>query len=347
MKKYKLYTNCFVSKGYQKSIILDTQRGLTYNIDNSLANYLLKNKILEFKDFSKEDYVFYINFLKERLLIFELDDIEFNLFPELDTSFKHPSIVNVIEINENDLFRLDNKLINYLLTTTIVFNFNDQWELLVDFDDKIHPKYSDTSVEFYCLRIKYHDYLKYEDFILKSKRISQVIVNNAPFTKREKKVFFEEPLIKHIKLNNPNIPLFTESLMYNTYYNKRLFFNSDNSVHFGDNNSTVFKNLKNLVQIIKNKTKDHSFIWNIDNSKILICQNCEFKNICIDEAFPTKNSENSFYKKNECNYNPYIAKWKEEDGYKTLAECGVISNENGFSIDHEKIAEINKVLWDE
>ena len=54
MKKYKLYTNCFVSKGYQKSIILDTQRGLTYNIDNSLANYLLKNKILEFKDFSKD-----------------------------------------------------------------------------------------------------------------------------------------------------------------------------------------------------------------------------------------------------------------------------------------------------
>ncbi|HLV91705.1 MAG TPA: hypothetical protein VKX34_01175, partial [Aequorivita sp.] len=58
-------------------------------------------------------------------------------------------------------------------------------------------------------------------------------------------------------------------------------------------------------------------------------------------------SKKTMYNTTECNYNPYIAKWEGEEGYKTLSECGVISNENGFTIDHDKIAEINAKLWGE
>ncbi len=36
-----------------------------------------------------------------------------------------------------------------------------------------------------------------------------------------------------------------------------------------------------------------------------------------------------------------------EEDYFSLAECGVVSNETEFSIDHERIAEINKQLWGE
>ena len=38
---------------------------------------------------------------------------------------------------------------------------------------------------------------------------------------------------------------------------------------------------------------------------------------------------------------------KGEEGYRTLAECGVVSNAEGFSIDHERIAAINAELWGE
>jgi hypothetical protein len=69
--------------------------------------------------------------------------------------------------------------------------------------------------------------------------------------------------------------------------------------------------------------------------------------MCTDNRVPFKRKKNEWFHKTECFFNPYISKWKEEEGYKTLSECGVISNENGFSIDHDKIAEINKVLWGE
>ena len=69
--------------------------------------------------------------------------------------------------------------------------------------------------------------------------------------------------------------------------------------------------------------------------------------MCVDNRLPYKRKENEWFHKIECKYNPYIAKWEGEEGYQTLEECGVLSNEKGFSIDHEKIAKINAVLWDE
>ena len=78
-----------------------------------------------------------------------------------------------------------------------------------------------------------------------------------------------------------------------------------------------------------------------------VCKDCEFRHMCVDNRLPYERSPNEWYHKIECNYNPYIAKWEGEEGYRTLAECGVISNEEGFSIDHEKIAEINEELWGE
>lgn len=77
-----------------------------------------------------------------------------------------------------------------------------------------------------------------------------------------------------------------------------------------------------------------------------ICCDCEFRFVCMDSRKPVKSKgSGKYYHTTECNYNPYIAKWKSEEGYRTLAECGVRSDESGFSIDHERIAEINKELW--
>lgn len=34
----------------------------------------------------------------------------------------------------------------------------------------------------------------------------------------------------------------------------------------------------------------------------------------------------------ECNYNPYIAKWKDEVGYKPPIECGIVVNEKDVHV---------------
>src|SRR5690554_2550844 len=87
--------------------------------------------------------------------------------------------------------------------------------------------------------------------------------------------------------------------------------------------------------------------WFVHKEILDVCKDCEFRHMCVDNRLPHKREENEWYHKIECNYNPYIAKWEGEEGYKSLEEGGVISNEIEFSIDHDKIAKINKELWSE
>jgi hypothetical protein len=87
--------------------------------------------------------------------------------------------------------------------------------------------------------------------------------------------------------------------------------------------------------------------WFLKKSDIEVCKDCEFRTVCFTNNLPLKNEQGGYYLESECTYNPYIGKSVGEIGYKNLKECGVISNETGFSIDHEKIAKINAELWPE
>ena len=58
---------------------------------------------------------------------------------------------------------------------------------------------------------------------------------------------------------------------------------------------------------------------------------------CIDNRTPYQRSEKEWYHKEPCNYNPYLAKWEHEEGFVSLADCGVVSNAEGFSIDHNRV----------
>jgi hypothetical protein len=111
-----------------------------------------------------------------------------------------------------------------------------------------------------------------------------------------------------------------------------------------------------IAEVDKIKSKDSSLnllkstkltkYWNVRKDNTDVCKNCEFRYFCLDDRIPDiRPKDNSWYYKTECNYNPYIAKWKDEDGYKTLEECGIQSNANGFKLNRKKLNAINKVLW--
>lgn len=103
--------------------------------------------------------------------------------------------------------------------------------------------------------------------------------------------------------------------------------------------------IESLKKIFVNS--DNTKLWNVHKELVDVCKDCEFRHMCVDNRLPYQRKDGSWYHKTECNYTPYICKWKDEKGYHTLEECGVISNEQGFSINHEKIASINELLWEE
>ena len=109
---------------------------------------------------------------------------------------------------------------------------------------------------------------------------------------------------------------------------------------FGNIKTSNFK----LSSILTNK-KFKAF-WEVNKDSIAICKDCEYRYSCLDCRAFIDNS-NPYSRPYRCKYNPYIAKWKGDEGYKTLTECGVIINEKEYTIDHDKIAKINKELWGE
>jgi len=146
-----------------------------------------------------------------------------------------------------------------------------------------------------------------------------------------------------------NIMFFTESQHYNTYYHKKIFISKDGLISNMLNSSKNFGNINQiynkceLIEIIA--LQDFQLLWYASKEKISICKDCEFRHLCIDRRIPLKRKNDSWYFTTECNYNPYICKWKNEHGYLPLNDCGIICNEHGFSIDKSKLKKVLKNLW--
>ncbi len=150
---------------------------------------------------------------------------------------------------------------------------------------------------------------------------------------------------------NINITLFTESQAHHTYFNRKLYIGPNGEIKNAPECEEEFGFIQDLEspdqlkEIIQ--TPAFQKYWFVHKEITDVCKDCEFRHMCVDNRLPYQRAKNEWYHKTECNYNPYIAKWKGEEGYRTLAECGVISNHEGFTINHEKIAAINEELWGE
>jgi hypothetical protein len=148
-----------------------------------------------------------------------------------------------------------------------------------------------------------------------------------------------------------NIPLFTESKKHHTYYNRKLYIGVKGEIKNAPECEEEFGNIQNLKSLedLKAMIKKPEFqkYWFIHKGICDVCKDCEFRHMCVDNRIPHKKKDGNWYHQEECNYNPYICKWKGEEGYQSLSKWGVVSDENEFSINNEKIAEINKHLWEE
>jgi hypothetical protein len=207
-------------------------------------------------------------------------------------------------------------------------------------------------------KINYADQFYSDEFaeiLLNSNRYQSIILYESPFDKNLENTIFYYKLKKRSKYSKSqtqfisNRFLFAESQLHNTYFNRKLFIGENGEIKNAPESEETFGSIhdlnssKELKEIIQQPAFQK--YWYIHKEISDVCQNCEFRHMCVDNRLPYKRKENEWYHKTECNYNPYITKWKNEDGYRTLSECSVISDENGFSIDHEKVATINEKLW--
>lgn len=320
-----------------------------------------KNTITNFFENSK--YNNSVNFEKKQDLNFILDSGHFENIEIYPSNFQIPSIIANAVItcsNENSLI----KPIEFCKLLEKLENFSCKHIVLiysVFFSVKKIKNHLDTlknynihSVTIICDYNEEYYTDSFGEIVMSLQLNKNLIVLNSPFEKNfEDTMFFSLKsttfsFVKSRNEFNSNITLFSESQKLNTYFNQKLYIGPSGEIKNAPETAEVFgyiqdiKSEEVLQEIIS--TPDFQKYWFVHKDLIDVCKECEFRHTCVDNRVPIKRAKDEWFHKIECNYNPYIAKWAGEDGHQTLEECGVISNESGFSIDHEKIKQINLKL---
>ena len=367
MKKsliYNLYSNCIPVKGINRSLIYDLFFKKYTLIPNDLYDILkakpsgkLMNLQKEISDINTPELEEYFNFLEQEKCIFYFDFPD--QFPEISLIFKSPSFISnaIIEISDIKNNKEVLKMISELNIPGIALIIeNDETK----FKNKKNLKYLNKSSTQH-IELIFKNFIEIDEMIFDQEpRIHIIKIFKSTFEKTQmlsnevlKKIEYKtnhvnfDPKIKF----NINLEFFIESQLHHTYFNRKLYIGKNGEIK----NAPECKEIHGYIQDVKTIKELQEIIsksafqkyWYVHKEITDICKNCEFRHMCIDNRIPIQRTENEWFHKEECNYNPYICKWKGESNYKTLTECGVISNENEFSIDYNKIAEINAILWDE
>ena len=146
----------------------------------------------------------------------------------------------------------------------------------------------------------------------------------------------------HLDLFECNNLFFNEALHFHSYFNKKLYISNDGTL----SNTVFVQKPKMQLSAISNTSDFYKFIssnafkrlWSVKKDSTNVCQDCEFRYNCTDNRVPLEKEylSGEWYHESECDYNPYIGKWRGEEGYVPLAKIGTI-NQFEFFPDENKI----------
>jgi SPASM domain peptide maturase of grasp-with-spasm system len=138
---------------------------------------------------------------------------------------------------------------------------------------------------------------------------------------------------------------FFESMLNNTCVNRKVCIDEHGNIKNCLALNKIYGNIyEDKLSHIASK-KNFRELWKISKDKIDVCKDCEFRHACTDCRGFIKDPQNIYSQPSKCTYNPYIAKWADEDGYVPVEDCGTYSKETGFVPDKKKIAALNKQIW--
>ena len=354
MNKVNLFADVLQTRGYLRSSLLDTTRFKVHFIDNETSDLFL---LSDYKNVAKNkiEESFY-EILNENELLFDSSNELSEKFPNLLFDWDSPYLISnfvFIFTNKNVDFLLKNNELTFVGNIHVVFN---------DFyDDKTFKKLIKFLNTQFCDCIEFSLIKKNDSFqknIFEEKVIGlNKIVKILNYTDENFDKIFNEPHKYGVSVSKINLKIskfsdhYFESKLHHTYFNRKLFIDSNGEIKNAPECLETFGNINEINSVSELKQiiskSDFKKYWFVRKDDTDICKDCEFRHMCVDNRVPIQRKENEWFHELECTYNPYICKWNDEKGFKTLIECGVISNENGFSIDHEKIEQINAILWSE
>lgn len=356
MKFWKVYQNIFFTRGFNRTLVYDSLQSTIKFIPNNFYDILKSKKfIINRKDIDSE----YFDFLIENKYIFSEKKKTLKKFLPLneDISINYNIGVCVIELSDctgDNLYKLieDENCNTRINQFNFIFgNFTTE-KSIISFIEFINNYEVDLIELTFIDDFKLVDYLFSNlkeinrMFVINNFLDSNIILNDNDNFHTNRMHSYTD--IKSLKIYTSIFSYF-ESKKYNIYFYNKLFINRNSEIKNSNNTSYIFGTLNDVNEINIDKIlndKEFTKYWYSKKDDTLICKDCEFRNLCSDNRVPYLNSKNTWTHLQECEYNPYISKWNDEEGYLCLNDSGITLLNDDINICSEKLNNIIETLWD-
>lgn len=349
---------CIPVKGYNRAIIYDILRKDYFFIPNEYHKILDTNDFIRFlKIKNVDERQELVNFLEEEEIIFELSDPDqHNRFIPLDRNLHTPNKFSnlVVHANIGHSF-FDFIETEYLMNISIIAPQLDA--NLLKLIEKINTLEIDgiyLYIENFDAEIfnEYCEAFSFNQLVFSVNFFNTVIIEKTKLISNIYYNFFEESFDDYkSKLTFDKLDIngehFFEAYNYHSYYFGKIYIDEEGRIKNGLNNSVSYGNVQSITKAqFLNIISSSEFLefGNIKKNTTLVCKDCEFRYMCVDSRVPIK-GDKEWYHETECAYNPYLAKWENEDGYLTLSQSGIEVSGSGCSIDKKKLSAEFKKAW--
>lgn len=340
--KFKLFANCIPVKGAKRSILCDLQREDYELIPNSLYEILTENDGLSFEDYVakygeqfRDTLSEYFNFLVTNEFGFWTDSPE--KFPNLKPDWFYPTEISNAIVDwakgSNYSFIAMVAQLEELGCTHVQLRFFDDYPLeLIAEKMRLFLNSSISSIELY---VKYNSGMtmyNLNELLYRNLRIERLFVHSSPDDNYNvvqedmpylRSVHFLKQEINsevHCGLVHPNyytinIPSFFEAKKFNSCLNRKISVDSNGAIKNCPSMRHDFGNISSVTLREALETSGFKDYWGITKDDIHVCQDCEFRYICIDcRAYTSGDLKNG--KPSKCSYDPYTNQWNQAKNFE-------------------------------
>lgn len=347
---FKLFASCIMIKGHKRGIIYDLIRSTFDFIPLGIFELFKEKRTIgelldSYNNSEREIIEEYLDFLLEKEYIFFCDSQDFENFKELDLIWDDPAqitnaIVDITKLNNTNIYDVFNYLSLLGCRNISVWdNSNRTFKELVALFDKLKG-ISFKNFELIKKKTKEFESMDKEFIARNNICFSRFVVHGSDKNIEERfpNYFVYKESTLELDINRKdnlksegqfhvNLPLFMEAQGHNSYFNRKIYIDINGQIKNAPEceksygNINELKDLKELKQIIF--SGDFQKYWFVSKDICTVCKDCEFRYMCVDNRIPFKRKNEEWYYKNECNYNPYIGKWKGDESYESLLNSGI------------------------
>lgn len=339
MRFFNLYTDIFITKGYNRILISDLGRNVSklyplelYELIEELKSSSIESVLDNYDPESKNIVQEYLDYLLEKEYGFITENDWDRNFPPLSYEYHDYQLVSNLFIEIEKLSvpeTLIKSVINLNIKHLVVFcRSSASSQEIIDFD----RAFENTPLEGLEIFTAYSTALN-EAFLQavqdRSQRIYHLVfyqcektpvLSNSSF--RFMVDFTEDALSINScgKVNtdyfNTNMPKVLEAINHNSCLHKKIGIDINGNIKNCPAMPQSFGNIKEMTLeevLQQNSVQEY---WHLTKEEIMVCKDCEFRNVCTDcRAFTERSQYNKkgldISKPLKCGYDPYSNEWSE------------------------------------